>query len=1115
MDPASNTLTHDDPDFPSAIYGPVLFERTTDSNRPHTLLSMSLLRTTERDGTHTIPIFRIDGRIEGGLHPPAYYAYSPSPPHSNTWEECLQEIEHFDWSTAEKIALPDTRSESTNVGVAPVPSPQSPETFRVLGIEESVDAVNNIPASHARDPSPPREISHSQERNTASQPPLTQQSLYPTLPQSDSTCVAPPSPPWIPSPVKPSAKMIDTKPSPSVSAAPPRGKEAEPDLLVKENAQKAALNIESIAAGRAIPTMVSEESYAPEILGESDVTENAGGDVIMGEYQDELSRAMDGVTLESDRYDWPAMPPTQSQLPSMSAMVACASLGEGVAFPFGPPRQQDTLVGSVLPLPSVETTSAPVSQLNNETEAVELNGFCIQSPAPRQSSTIAGFSQPPEEIHTHAAHVNDGFWETQLHKAAAADTTVIGSRLISDLDTLDEVVAVNALTLSNEKRSGFQNRDCSLAAHTDEDLAAEPPQVLSFSEPDVHIGGGNKAEVTNPTAELIERATSGENKTLVVQHDATGLIAVATRNDSGYSVMTPIIANATTIPKRKKPTKKENTASDSEEEAPDKKKMRTIAPNPMVNDENDTIEASVAQGKQKVAKTLKEDCKIVTHTESDKFDAPSTPSRFDHFAYGKYASPLKHIKGSDSLSEEPLEQNLVGSQQPDGDNDVDMDGHLSDITNAAVPETAEPQLESISTPESRNAVSILEPNTLSNSEPRICISMSEKGSVGSGSLTTSSSTAFDAELVALARPDTPTPHISAVHGVDEIEVKPLPKPKAKAGNKKKSAAVLSKKAKSEKTTAARNAFSQSTATTTEGDPIDDFDELNPDARPESSRKPATATKTLPKTLRKILPKPEPLPSSLEFRHPFDVGYGKRHTRSDTKATLSSGATSAAASVVGKNGSSASQDELGQIGACKLMAAKSIDNHDGSEFEAEIQDDDDDDEDEAEEPPYSSKRRSKATTTTDKATHDFETFYISLKDKDLTVVHPRTPKVIPSKTAKPTTKTSIAVSTSNTTTTTKNKVSKPSPPVLANKYGFRSSPHARARKLGLGQTPDTDPNINLSTSTATPSAPSVKRNPPKSKRRSEADMLVVDGVQDATDLSNKRQTRSRIGEKKGK
>ncbi|KAJ4372955.1 hypothetical protein N0V83_003246 [Neocucurbitaria cava] len=82
----------DDPELPSSVYGGELFGELFGDDMPR--LQVPLWTLEEVGYTYDAPMVHSDGRIEGGLHSPNYYAYSPDP---GSWEDGLQAIESFDW----------------------------------------------------------------------------------------------------------------------------------------------------------------------------------------------------------------------------------------------------------------------------------------------------------------------------------------------------------------------------------------------------------------------------------------------------------------------------------------------------------------------------------------------------------------------------------------------------------------------------------------------------------------------------------------------------------------------------------------------------------------------------------------------------------------------------------------------------------------------------------------------------------------------------------------------------------------------------------------------------------------------------------------------------------
>lgn len=104
-------LTADNLALPSTVYTP---DELNDNAIPSLafapgelgdlslFLSMSALQDPAdwgADDYHT-RVFHSDGRVDGGMHPPEYYAYSP--PRKYKWEDGLQTIKEFDWTAKDK-----------------------------------------------------------------------------------------------------------------------------------------------------------------------------------------------------------------------------------------------------------------------------------------------------------------------------------------------------------------------------------------------------------------------------------------------------------------------------------------------------------------------------------------------------------------------------------------------------------------------------------------------------------------------------------------------------------------------------------------------------------------------------------------------------------------------------------------------------------------------------------------------------------------------------------------------------------------------------------------------------------------------------------------------------
>ncbi|KAF1849003.1 uncharacterized protein K460DRAFT_428436 [Cucurbitaria berberidis CBS 394.84] len=113
IDLVSNEHTDNKPQLLSSMYKGEMFATPPDSEMsPWQHIPMWTL--DEVGYTYDAPHVQPDGRMEGGLHSPTYYAYSPN---TNSWEDGLQEIESFDWSGKKSPEPPgDTQEENCQHG---------------------------------------------------------------------------------------------------------------------------------------------------------------------------------------------------------------------------------------------------------------------------------------------------------------------------------------------------------------------------------------------------------------------------------------------------------------------------------------------------------------------------------------------------------------------------------------------------------------------------------------------------------------------------------------------------------------------------------------------------------------------------------------------------------------------------------------------------------------------------------------------------------------------------------------------------------------------------------------------------------------------------------------
>jgi hypothetical protein len=159
----------DDPSLPSfAAYGTDFFRELFGGEvqlGPHNDHDMTQIIETswsleELGYNYDAPHVHSDGRIEDGLHPPDYYAYSP---HTNTWQDGLKEIEEFDWSGTAVPVREDLTSGSRLLGPKECPSARDVQPASSgqdilqsgAGSEEQVQRTNSPTRSARITPLPP------------------------------------------------------------------------------------------------------------------------------------------------------------------------------------------------------------------------------------------------------------------------------------------------------------------------------------------------------------------------------------------------------------------------------------------------------------------------------------------------------------------------------------------------------------------------------------------------------------------------------------------------------------------------------------------------------------------------------------------------------------------------------------------------------------------------------------------------------------------------------------------------------------------------------------------------------------------------------------------------
>ncbi|KAH9875712.1 hypothetical protein IAQ61_003176 [Plenodomus lingam] len=701
---------------------------------------MSLVDATGCDDSDAMRIFHADGRIENALQPPEYYAYSPSPPHSDAWDDGLQAIEQFNWRVCDEPGLADPTTEATTSKTGVISTPQHHKSARLPESRARLDTVDSITASDDHEKaSVTHQITSDIQQETAIPPSSIQQILLENEAETQTTYIASdsPSPPGIKSPERPNVKISDALASHEVSVAQPRGKGTEYDFSDKNNEQEATSNGNPIAAGIAeSPLLQGEPRVLGPRVGGSDAVEHPG--------DEELCREMQGVSIE--RHQNNAL-----------KEVHCAPTEKAAGVPSDSSQQQSP--------PGVLDAPTAASDRNECGGAGENQQLQASSPDTVHTSTNVVYSPLAGEDTPGNIIIEEGVWKSQLREAAAEVVPVAISKLSLRPYTFNEVAMDNARESPEVKKQ---------------------PQDMSSGMEGVEIpvneaDGGSKAQeteladATNSTVELSRPSSS------IVPTASTG----ATR-------------------KRKKPAEEAEKMPDSEEEALEKKKARILVP-----EEDDAMDEDIRAGTQdqgedtpqisdkgdsKALNLLEYEDKSTEYDELNKVKGSSTPSRPNRFAYGKQASPVKNLQALYPPSPKHLVKQTADAQSAVKEEDIIMEGHLSDIKNSALPRTPEPKSMHTRTPRSRPTVSARELDALSNSKPRSRRPGSAKQSVRySAPQTPDENHTYSTERITLTGSTTSTP-LSPSLETDELFSPSTAKTKGKT-----STSALSKRKSSTQT----------------------------------------------------------------------------------------------------------------------------------------------------------------------------------------------------------------------------------------------------------------------------------------------------------------------------
>jgi hypothetical protein len=242
---ASPSLKHE-----SGVFGEPIFHDMFERNLPPWNLG-------ELGYSYDAPHIYPDGRIEGGLHPPNYYAYEIEPV---TWEDVAQEIENFNWSGEKEEGSPlhQLRNETQKSGEDSVPETiVSPISTAV----EDRSVCGKIPSDKVQ-LHPSEDILDNPIQNLRCLSATTATTPIPNISKAEKLYNPLISPPWIPEPV-PKQNLSNSASHVEVGLSVQENKaEAENQNARASNLME--IDSHSPVADTVIPTRLEEDSNTDE-----------------------------------------------------------------------------------------------------------------------------------------------------------------------------------------------------------------------------------------------------------------------------------------------------------------------------------------------------------------------------------------------------------------------------------------------------------------------------------------------------------------------------------------------------------------------------------------------------------------------------------------------------------------------------------------------------------------------------------------------------------------------------------------------------------------------------------------------------------------------------------
>ncbi|KAF1836499.1 hypothetical protein BDW02DRAFT_615241 [Decorospora gaudefroyi] len=751
------------------------------------------------------PHVHVDGRMEGALHPPAYYAY-PSP--TGSWDDGLEAIESFDWSTGKEKAIEQgtstgegeaqSRAETPAAEYPDLPPPISPEEQLSLG---GVNVTYPEPTSSRLDVKLDHDVQSPSFFSVAIVNPSTHE-----VKSADTTRIPSVSPPWIPSPCY---EQVSTSSGPPLRPKSDTGSnaagqdqdnesledfdidgvfltamgwdlESEIETVRESVAQEDVDTIMDIAGSQneepvAGATDIEENSrvdgeevehFVPEVatsstaeIGPNNATVEEPGREFAENPQ--LTAAVSHVLTEEPIWadSYPDLSTASELFREVDTARDSAHIYIEAATPTLPQEQdnqepadgpvhderlaEEQQAGDVtqpVPLESFSRAQTKEGVSPGSTEVEVPTAIKIGSEAPVEALTDIHLSELEALIRADAHH--DKPWQAQLQEAANHASPNCSSELLppehrdpntgtpeatfaSILDeVLEEVPVPSAGALLEQHRdSNVELPPSPLQASYNVGNIEEVDDAIVADEEDYtgaqHAGiiQQSRFELPSPKVDAIdETIASGPESALaavkgndvpLTGNDAVSKPSLNNGDSTSADQLKTSVSKANANPrKRSKPTKKAKATSDTEEEAPPKKKPRRAAPAkprasrakkaPRAPEEErgNDLEGPPTKRKRRPAKAKKEG------SDDDELEHDATrnqnglTSELAHSAYGNYNQPASQPGNPTDPSGETIFGTEPQLQAPDNDgNDVAMEEHWSEFETPApaVPHTPKPR----------------------------------------------------------------------------------------------------------------------------------------------------------------------------------------------------------------------------------------------------------------------------------------------------------------------------------------------------------------------------------------------------------------------------------------